>query len=44
MEAKDKKLKEGDQWLTATYALMSTAGKKDLKQSMIMAKDTFPPG
>ena len=44
VEAKDKKLEEGDQWLTSTYTLMSTSGKKDLKQSMIMAKDTFPPG
>ena len=43
-ETKDIKVEKNDDWLTSTYTLMSPAGKKDLKQSMIMAKETFTPG
>ena len=38
------KVKEADQWLRPTWSLLSKSAKDDFKKSLVMAKETFPPG
>ena len=40
----EQKLSESEQWLKPTFMLMSSSARTDMKEALVMAKESFPPG